>query len=230
MPIVTSSIMNVPIIEKTVTPLRMIFWGALLCVLDLSFSQTTNGGGFKFDLLNDALGAVLIAVGVFRLSALPVHSRYALAMGFVKVMAVIAILDAIREHFIMTWSTEWLVVFELLGLAMLAAVVLFCVAMRWFCQAYQLSQAERSWKVTTILFIVIYLIPLGLMYALTVQALTTDEPFHVDLGPAGLLLIPVFLVPLIHLFVSTSRMKRAAEEIGMWEGQGIAGNGYGMNE
>jgi hypothetical protein len=43
-------------IKHAVAPLRMIFWGGLLCVFDITFSQTTNGQGFKFDILNDALG------------------------------------------------------------------------------------------------------------------------------------------------------------------------------
>ncbi|WP_308494902.1 hypothetical protein, partial [Mycobacterium kansasii] len=37
------------------------------------------------------------------------------------------------------------------------------------------------------------------------------SPFHVDLGPAALLLLPVFGIPLIHFFVSTTRMKTDAE-------------------
>ena len=37
------------------------------------------------------------------------------------------------------------------------------------------------------------------------------ESFNVDLGPAGLVLQVVFAIPLIHLFVATSRMARAAE-------------------
>lgn len=50
-------------ISKAVTPLRMIFWGALLCILDFSFSSysSRNGGpasGFQFDILNDLLGMI----------------------------------------------------------------------------------------------------------------------------------------------------------------------------
>ena len=61
------------------------------------------------------------------------------------------------------------------------------------------------------LFVVIYLIPLGLFYLAAGVAILTGESFHIDLGPLGLLLLPVFAIPVIHLFVSTSRMARSAD-------------------
>lgn len=33
--------------RRAITPLRMIFWGGLLCIFDLTFTETTNGTGFK---------------------------------------------------------------------------------------------------------------------------------------------------------------------------------------
>jgi hypothetical protein len=62
-----------------------------------------------------------------------------------------------------------------------------------------------------LLFVLIYLVPLGSFYLLSMAAAVTGRSFNFDLGPAGLLVLPVFAVPLVHLFVSTSRMRRAAE-------------------
>jgi hypothetical protein len=93
----------------------------------------------------------------------------------------------------------------------LVAIVTFCVAMRWFCEEAQLRKAARSWRVTTILFVVIYLLPLGLLYVMMALAIVSGRSFNVNLGPAGLLLLPVFAIPLIHLFVSTSRMRHDVE-------------------
>ena len=72
----TSSVtIDESVVNQAITPLRLIFWGGLLCIFDFHLTQTTNGHGFKFDVLSDALGSILIAVGVFRLGAIPIHDR-----------------------------------------------------------------------------------------------------------------------------------------------------------
>jgi hypothetical protein len=209
-------------IRQAIVPLRLIFWGGLLCIFDIAFTTRVNGQGFKFDILNDAVGMILITVGVFKLGAIPVHARYATAMTFVKVISVLAVADAVRDHFVMELPDVVVVGLQLLGLLGLAAIVVFCVAMRWFCQTARLPAAARSWKVTMILFVVIYLAPLGLFYLAAGAAVLTGESFNINLGPAGLLLLPVFAAPIIHLFISTSRMKRGAEAMPDVAGQVVA--------
>ena len=113
--------------------------------------------------------------------------------------------------FIISLPPAFYFALNLFGLVTLAAIVAFCVAMRWFCETAHLGEAARSWNVTTALFVVIYLIPLGLFYLAAAAAIVTGESFNIDLGPAGLILLPVFAIPLVHLFISTSRMKRGAE-------------------
>ncbi len=203
--------MNRHAVKHAITPLRLIFWGALLCIFDFTFTEMRNGQGFRFDILNDTLGSILIAVGVFRLSALSVHDRYATAMKFVQVVSVLAVLDSIRDHFIMPLDPVVQFALNLLGVASLVAIVVFCVAMRWFCENAGLREASTSWSTTTKLFVFIYLFPMGLFYAISALAIVSNSSFNLNFGAADLLLVPVFLLPLIHLFVSASRMKRAAE-------------------
>ncbi len=199
-------------LKAAITPLRLVFCGGLLLVFDLQISQTVNGEGFKFDFLNDTVGAILIAVGVFRLAAIPIHLLYSQVMTFVKIVSVLAIVETAWAHVITKGVPEWLSIgLSLLGFAEMVAIVCFCVAMRWACDRYGFLRPARSWRVTTILFVLIYLIPLGLFYLVAAVAIAMNESFSFDLGPLGLLLLPVFAVPLIHLFVSTSRMKREAE-------------------
>ena len=203
--------MNAQSVQSAITPLRMIFWGGLLCIFDLTFSQTTNGYGFKCDILDDTVGSLLIAVGVFRLAALPVHDRYAKCMRFLKVVAVLYVLDTIQAHYVRPLAPAVHFALQVFGLVTLAAVIAFCVAMRWFCEAAHLREASQSWRTTTALFVVIYAVPLGLLYVAGAVATASNHPLKINLGLLGLLVLPVFAVPLIHLFVSTSRMKRAAE-------------------
>jgi hypothetical protein len=191
----------------------MIFWGALLCIFDITFSQTTNGYGFKCDILDDTLGSLLIAVGVFRLAAIEVHGRYASVMKFVKMMTILHVLDTIQAHFVRPLEPAFSFVLQLLGLFALAATIAFCVAMRWFCELAQLQEASRSWRTTTSLFVVIYAVPLGLLHVAGAVATVSNHPLDINLGPLILLVLPIFAIPLIHLFVSTSRMKRAAERM-----------------
>jgi hypothetical protein len=203
--------MNAHSIKQAISPLRMIFWGGLLCIFDINFSQTTNGQGFKCDILDDSVGALLILVGVFKLSAIRVHNRYATVMSFIQVVSVLALINTIRAHFIFPLPSAVQLAIQVLGMATLAAIIAFCVAMRWLCEEAHLSNAARSWAFSTALFFIIYVIPLGGLYVVSAWANIAGKTFHIDLGPAGLLLLPIFAVPLIHLFVSTSRMKRAAE-------------------
>jgi hypothetical protein len=98
----------------------------------------------------------------------------------------------------------------MLQVAATAATVVFCVAMRWLSTAASLETSARSWSTTILLFVVIYLIPLGGFHLVGTVAMFTGTEFQFNLGPAILLLMVVFVAPLIHFFLSTSRMGREA--------------------
>jgi len=202
--------MNHQSVQRAITPLRLIFWGGLICVIDLKFSETTNGVGIQLDLLDDALGAVLIAVGVFKLSAIVVNHRYATVMLFVQVVSILFVVDAVFDHFVMPLSPPLRVAGEVFDFVTLLAIVAFCVAMRWFCETATLYRAAYSWWVTTFLFVVFYVVPLCLVELVRIPAMASGRILNLDLG-LSCLLLPLLVVPITHLFVSTSRMKRAAE-------------------
>jgi hypothetical protein len=189
-------------IRRTITPLRMIFWGGLICVFDFNINH--------FDLFNDLVGTLMIAWGVFKLGGLEIHEFYSKAMLFVKIVVVLSCLAALLEQFRYRNSDFLATLLSLLGVAEVIAIAVFCVAMRCLCIEAELGASARSWKTTKLLFTIIYLIPLGLFYCAAAVAIVTGESFNIQLGPAGLLLLPVFFVPLIHLFVSTSRMNNEA--------------------
>ncbi|HEY1016320.1 MAG TPA: hypothetical protein VGE07_26655, partial [Herpetosiphonaceae bacterium] len=80
--------------------LQLMLWGVLLLVFDIYYSRTVGGEGFRFDFLNDAAGAALIAAGVTRLESVRVNRRY---VGLIRVAglgAIVLVLVAIRGHFI----------------------------------------------------------------------------------------------------------------------------------
>jgi hypothetical protein len=192
-------------IRRVISPLRLIFWGGLICVFDFKINQ--------FDLLNDLVGMIMITWGVFKLSNITVHDRYSTAMLYTKVVAMLSCLDALHGLFAYQVPPFLSTVQSLLGVAAMIATVVFCVAMRWLSIEARLGASARSWRATTVLFTVIYLIPLGVFYCAVAVAGAMGETFNIDLGPAGLLLLPLLLAPLVHLFVSTSRMRREAKVI-----------------
>ncbi len=199
-------------VEQTISPLKWIFWGTLLCMLDFHFTlnPSANGLGFRFDILNDAVGAILIAVAVSRLSALPVHGRYTSVMKYVQIVAVIAVLNAVLEHVVIPLPAPLELAFGLLSLVTTAAIIAFCVAMRWFSELAPLGAAARSWRTTTLLFGLFLAVQLGFFAISVVTVVTGGGSFNLNLGVAGLILLIPFAIPPIHLLVSISRMRRGA--------------------
>jgi hypothetical protein len=199
-----------PRLPPLLGPLRAIFWGALLCLFDFTVSETSGDEGWRFDFLNDFVGMLTIAWAVFRLSAVEVDERYRIALGFVKMVAVFGCMVALHRHAIYDVPSLISLLEDLYGFLAMAATVIFCVAMQWLSRHGGLSRSEQSWRFTTLLFIVIYLLPLGLFHLASLAATLTGESFHLDLGPAGLIALPVFFIPLLHFFISTSRMRDEA--------------------
>ena len=196
---------------RFVTPLRLIFWGGILCLFDFKFSWLEGAReGFQIDFINDFVGTILITVGLFRIAPLVRPGRVRGGMYFLAGVAVVSSAAAALDHFIfprpeaLTWATG------LLSLVELASMTLFAACMRVACLDLGLERAARSWLTTAVLFFVVYVLPLGAFHAIGLISMANRSNFRIDLGPLGLLLLPLFLVPLIHLFISTSRMRRDA--------------------
>ncbi len=194
------------VIARTVSPLRRIFWGGVICVIDVNLKD----GSFTFDLVNDVLGMILITSGVLPLARLEVTPSYRKAMSFAASISILSVVKAFADQ----WSTPkppaqeiaWI----LYEYAEIAALLFFCFSMRLLCQHLGLERPARSWKATTLWFVVFYAIPLGILLGMGLIRTLSNERGKVDLGPLGLIFF-VFVLPLIHLFVSTSRMRKAAE-------------------
>ena len=202
-------------ILRTVAPLRLIFWGGLLLIFDFSFFHTSNGEGFSFDILNDTVGAILITTGASRLAVLDsafhgIDPRYSKAMQFVTIVSFVAIADTFLDHFVFDRPDGLVLITTLFSLVSLLAIVVFCSCMVWVSRWGNLYRSQQSWTVTKWLFAGIYLVPLGLFYIVSLHAVATDSSFDIDLGIYGIPLLFVFAAPVIHLFISTSRMRGEA--------------------
>ncbi len=199
-------------IRLTTASLRSVFWGLLIYVLDLSITRTTDGQGWRFDLINDLVGMLMIAQGVWRLAEVNVSARYRLVMCFVKLMTVLLCLDAYHDHFIFEPPPLISFLMTASDVAALIVPVLFCRAMEWLSDEMGLRKSVASWKTTTHLFLLIYGIPLGLFYFATAGG-TTSISLVSSVGLVAILLIPIFALPLLHLFMSTTRMQAEAASL-----------------
>jgi len=188
----------------------MIFWGGLLCVLDFKCNSLTNGSGFSFDILNDALGVLLILVGVIRLRQIGpppgMAHRPSGKLAFAAFVAVLAWFKAVNGHLVYNVPEEMTLVLTAVSLFSLAAIMGFCVAMQEMCRDWGLTHSQAKWQTTAILFGFIYVAPLGFLYLYTAGSLLSGEEFHLQLGPEGMLLLIPLLIPLVMLFTTTSAM------------------------
>ena len=198
-------------LRRAVTPLRLIFWGALICLIDIDLKIRIGGGPSKFDLLDDFVGMILITVGVFRLAALDRGPGYSGPMTFAKIVSSISMIKELLDHWSFETGEAWGFCCSLISFAELAAVLLFCRSMRVLCEWNGLGEAAQSWHTTFMLYVVLYALPLGGLYLFSLIVKLSGKSYNVDVGVAALLFLAVLFVPLIHFFVSTSRMKRAIE-------------------
>lgn len=194
--------------RRAVTPLRMISWGGLICLIDINITLNRS---FKVDLLDDFVGMLLITIGVFRLSALDEDPKYRASMDLVKIISVISTLKALIHHWKFDAGPVWDWGWEIYAFLELAAVLLFCRSMRNLCTRWGRERPAASWETTHTLYLALYVFPLGCIHVYIMLALAKGSYGRVDVGPWALLFLALLLIPLIHLFVSTSRMKNAAQ-------------------
>ena len=195
-------------LDGVVRSLRLIFWGSLLCVLSFKL----NG----FDIFDDTIGWLLICLGVFPLAKQSGGANHKNFMLFVQIVAVVALVEQIMFGYFQPPESLSLIL-QIVGFLTLAGIVVFCMVMRDMTEAHSLNISKSSWKTTLVLFVAIYAIPLGLFYLFTTGAIISGSSFNFNIDNALLtiLVLPIFFVPIIHLFISTSRMKKEIASVGM---------------
>ncbi len=211
-------------------PLRCIFWGALLLVLDL----TIWSGRISFDVLSDFVGALLIAVGIVHLASIEVDPVYERRLRFVLVIAWLQVLASPPITFFSINWPRWMVAAGFLfGIASLVALLLFLFSMNRMCRATGLERSTPSWRLTARLVGVVYVVPLGLIYLASIADVALSGAYSgptldLDLnrwfhgGPAAcgaLIVLLVVAIPFIHLLVSISRTIHELEEL-RWRTRG----------
>jgi hypothetical protein len=198
-------------VRSAIRPLRWIFWGALLWIIDLKIND--------FDLANDVLASILVLMGVSRLGQIDVSVRYRSMMWWVWLIAISSVPVTLVKTFGSNFGQPLSILMTIFSLAQLAATVAFCVAMRWFCGEAGLIRSAESWRLTSIFFITLFAGPLGLLYGYMLLSQLTGMRWTLNVGTSVVLILFVLLVPIVHFFISTSRMRREAAGGGTFTGQ-----------
>jgi hypothetical protein len=152
----------------------------------------------------------MIIWGTYRLAMMAVSQRYTIAMSCMVAVALLSCLEAI--HGVFLYDTPRVVIFilHMFGYVAWVATATFCVAMRWFCKDAGLLKSAGSWKTTTLLSVLVHLIPFCLLRIADVIAKITGESFYIELGPFFLPYTLMYCVPFADLYVSMWRMKSEA--------------------
>jgi hypothetical protein len=194
--------------------LGKIFWGTLICVLDFHFSQTSNGSGFKFDVINDVVGTVMIAWGLGQLAPLVADSTYVGIMRFCGAVAAMAVIDALLDHIVTPWPPPVRVIWVAFSLLCLASIYRFCFAMRLFCGSVALLREEESWQSSQGLFLWLNVVPALILHAVSLPWLLSHGQRRLEIGPIAIVIVIVGFIPLVHILLSISRTRKALEEPG----------------
>jgi hypothetical protein len=205
-------------IRHAATPLRLIFWGLLICVLDFTFAEKSGGYGFRFDFLNDVVGTCMIAAGVYWLAEFPVSEAYRKAMAFAKAMSFLSIASAVLEHFVVPMGSPLGLLMIVVNAFVIAGIIVFCEAMCWLCESAALGHLANSWSKTFTSLVYLYAIPMGILQSWSLWRLYCDHsagPVKIQSPSAffviAIALLLISIIPLLQLLFTLHRMREAAD-------------------
>lgn len=204
-----------PTPQQTSGALHCVFFGGLLCLLDITHSSISvfrgQTNGWRFDFLSDTLGVILILYAISTLHRVRLRTNYQGYLQFVSIVAFLSLIDTIHTHWIYERHELVRAMTTILSLARLAAVMAFCTAMVTLARFVGGDAAARSFRITRRLFAVLYVAPLAVLYMVGLAAIAGAKvSFHWTGWWVNGILV-VFALPLFHFFVSTRRLKFSME-------------------
>jgi hypothetical protein len=200
---------------QTVGALRLVVFGGLLCIFDVTYSSISRHrgtyDGWRFDFLSDTVGVAMILAGLYRLMKLKVPGNYKSRLTFVSVVAWCSLAATIVKHRVFESPEAWSIALHVLSLVRLAAIVVFCSAMVQLGSHWRLPRAQASFQRTRLLFLLLYVAPLTVVELwIWTDGFGSGSELKVETGWA-FVLVAILAIPLVHLFVSTSRLRGELE-------------------
>ncbi len=208
--------------KKIITSLRLIFWGALICLIHIKINQ--------FDIINDFIGKVMIMCAILSLAKITVSPTYKSRMFYNSVVVVIATILSFFSDVVFPLSSSQPIViqndttFFPTFLVTVAAVInlcfiwgwfWFCLCMKEFCEQRDMERCAASWEYSKNLVFYVFFIPACLGQLLLIFVLP-GRSVTPSLGPFVLLALIIFFFVAwvtIHFLISISRMMRAIRDL-----------------
>jgi uncharacterized membrane protein len=219
-----------PMAKKMITALRLIFWGTLICMIDVRINQ--------FDIINNFIGMILIMCGVLSLSKIAVSPRYSSRMFYNSVMVVLATIASFFTAVVYPLSTSTTFVIHHVTLYLFLQSFLtlfftwgwywFCLCMKEMCDQRHVPRCSASWRYSSNLIFYFFFIPncIGFFFFFCLAVAGTPMPLwgHHDISKLNIHspLVPLFVLltltlialvswGVIHFLISLSRMIRAIQ-------------------
>jgi len=186
-------------------PLNLIFWGGLFIILDFNLFTQVGSHRSSIDILPDAVGFVLVAVG-FGILAFGKFFTGTFDLVITGVAAAFAVFAAMS---LSTWFNPALERLAPWGGAALGAVggfslLAFSFAMRSVALRFGLLSLAKAWLTIGLLFLAFYTLP---------QAFFLIPAFSKMLGVYAMLFFIPSLIPFIGMFLAALQMKRIASGV-----------------
>lgn len=197
-------------LRRSILPLRLVFWGAVLCVVDFRIRSEIG----TIDLVSDFAGTALVLAGLWMLSGIRVDAVYRRGMRFAAVAALASLAGQLVDFAPASLQRSARPFVELAGLLEVAAVAVFARMMVRLARSAELPDVAADWARTFKWFLGCFVAPLGLLRAAGMLWLMAGSPrlplppFPVAFWLAAILgFFAMLLIPWIRLFMSTSRLR-----------------------
>lgn len=189
-------------------PLKQIFWGILLVLLDFSLTLNSGGSGVSCDILHDVIGYLLISVGAGSLARIVPTGPQQKRLVLCQFIAILSIPFAILNSFIFERLPLISAMESAMSLAQLIGLCVFSHSL-WVLAAQRQMRVTKLLQVATALLVVCSLLPLGMFYLMGTVVSLTGQTFTRDLTAVVVVaMLVLMLAPTIVLLVAISRMRR----------------------
>ena len=197
---------------RGIFPLRLVFWGGVLNVVDFEVDSDVG----RFDLFSDLAGNALILAGTWLLAQLRVDRTYRRGLLFGVVTAALGLAEEMLDFAPASLRRSTQGFKELVGLMEVIAVGVFALMMIRLARKAEIPDAVADWTRTFKWFLWCYVAPVALLSAAGILWQLAGAPtiappsFPMAFWVALILgFLGMLLLPWIRLFQSTSRFREA---------------------
>lgn len=170
--------------------INFIFWGVIIIMIDFSYSWTSYGKGYKFDLFNDFFGSIMLLIGIWGLSKIRIqHKAYILTMKVCLTASFVQIFLAFSDFYVYNITQHVESVLNIINLIIDFSLVLFSTAMIILSQKAELTKSLKHWTNTKNLLFWIHFLPFAILTVISeIMTLIRGYRFNwdVEFGLEGL--------------------------------------------